>query len=529
MLMAVRGIVACKGSVGPSIDKNTMLEKYNNFVGAPGLASSATRNVRRSKRASRFTKATLIGSDMMAIAASFLAPGFGTWFTDEKGGASLFPFFWGRSSLIQWSILSFFMMAAISRFWWAGHYSLRKPFWDELREVYEVFLQLALINAFLLFMRGVNTSPWLYGVTWLLIFLVVPGMRVISKKIMKGIGVWSRPTVIVGCGENAVESVLALQTEPLMDSPVIAFLALPSCRNFPQDIEVGGRSIPVLPLGRNPDNTLAMLGRPHVAIALESDETGEFQAMCKDFVRNSEGVMSVFPPMRGLPLFGMETNHFFGHGVLMIQVRNNLARRAPRLIKRMFDIVGSAVGLVILSPLFLYISFRIRQSGGDAIYRHKRVGKDGRHFDCYKFRTMVPNAGEVLEQLLENDPVSKAEWEQDRKLRNDPRITPIGGFLRKTSLDELPQLWNVLRGEMSLVGPRPIVDEELEKYGDKSSYYLEVRPGITGLWQISGRNDATYNSRVFLDAWYVQNWSLLYDIVIMVRTIKVVFGGNGAY
>jgi undecaprenyl-phosphate galactose phosphotransferase len=150
-------------------------------------------------------------------------------------------------------------------------------------------------------------------------------------------------------------------------------------------------------------------------------------------------------------------------------------------------------------------------------------------FGCLKFRTMVPDADGVLRRLLEVDPRARAEWERDFKLKDDPRITPIGDFLRRTSLDELPQLWNVLKGEMSLVGPRPIIEEEVERYGDQVGYYLETRPGITGLWQISGRNNIGYDDRVALDSWYVRNWSIWYDLVILVKTIAVVLRGKGAY
>ena len=155
-------------------------------------------------------------------------------------------------------------------------------------------------------------------------------------------------------------------------------------------------------------------------------------------------------------------------------------------------------------------------------FAHTRVGRHGRLFRCFKFRTMVPNAAEVLAELLARDPAARAEWARDRKLRNDPRITPIGRLLRKTSLDELPQLFNVLRGEMSLVGPRPVMPDELERYGEAQDRLSQVRPGLTGLWQISGRNDVDYERRVHLDAWYVRNWTFWYDILILFRTLLVV-------
>jgi Undecaprenyl-phosphate galactose phosphotransferase WbaP len=225
----------------------------------------------------------------------------------------------------------------------------------------------------------------------------------------------------------------------------------------------------------------------------------------------------------------MEMTHFFTHEVLMLTARNNLARPIPRILKRVFDIAGALVMLVLLAPLFAYLSWKIRQTGGAAIFSHERVGRYGRSFGCLKFRTMVPDADDVLSRVLDADPDARAQWERDFKLKDDPRITPIGAFLRRTSLDELPQLWNVLKGEMSLVGPRPIIEVELERYGEEVGYYLETRPGITGLWQISGRNNTSYDDRVALDCWYVRNWSLWYDLVILVKTVRVVLRREGAY
>jgi undecaprenyl-phosphate galactose phosphotransferase len=177
----------------------------------------------------------------------------------------------------------------------------------------------------------------------------------------------------------------------------------------------------------------------------------------------------------------------------------------------------------------LAIAVALKLEGGRVLFSHQRIGKNGRTFNCYKFRSMVPNADFLLQKLLQEDSQLRAEWHKERKLKFDPRISRLGHFLRGTSLDELPQLFNVLKSEMSLVGPRPIVSEELEKYGLEKSYYLMVRPGMTGLWQVSGRNDLDYDTRVYLDAWYVKNWSLWYDLAILVKTIKVVFGRRGAY
>jgi Undecaprenyl-phosphate galactose phosphotransferase WbaP len=197
--------------------------------------------------------------------------------------------------------------------------------------------------------------------------------------------------------------------------------------------------------------------------------------------------------------------------------------------KRVLDIIGAIVLGVVFAPLMIVITLLMRRRGGEVIYRHRRVGRDGRMFECLKFRTMVPNADQVLRELLENNLELKAEWIRDHKLRNDPRITRIGRFLRRTSLDELPQLWNVLRGEMSLVGPRPVVREELLRYGRNIRTYLAAKPGITGLWQVTGRNDTDYRRRVVLDTYYVRNQNLLLDLYILLKTTLVVLEGSGAY
>lgn len=212
-----------------------------------------------------------------------------------------------------------------------------------------------------------------------------------------------------------------------------------------------------------------------------------------------------------------------------MKVRKSWFIKSNRFIKRLFDIFLAFFLLVLLSPLFVYLFFRISKDGGSVVYGHTRVGMKGRTFKCYKFRSMVNNSQEVLEYLLATDPVAKAEWEKDFKLKNDPRITPIGHFIRKTSIDELPQLWNVLKGDMSFVGPRPVTEVELQRYRQYVRYYLAVRPGITGLWQVSGRNDTTYNERIRLDTKYVISWTLLKDIQILLKTILVVLFRKGAY
>jgi len=200
------------------------------------------------------------------------------------------------------------------------------------------------------------------------------------------------------------------------------------------------------------------------------------------------------------------------------------------IAKRALDIIGAGLGLVVLSPFFLVVALLVRADGGPAFFAHQRVGRGGKLFGCLKFRSMVIDSQARLEALLASDPAARAEWEATRKLKNDPRITRIGRFLRSTSLDELPQLINVLRGEMSLVGPRPVQEAEIDRYyGASAAHYMAVRPGITGLWQVSGRSETSYESRVALDVSYVSRPSMLADLSILLRTPVAVLSRRGAH
>ncbi len=214
------------------------------------------------------------------------------------------------------------------------------------------------------------------------------------------------------------------------------------------------------------------------------------------------------------------------HGA--VRDRSPRIRQSGAAAKRLLDIVGALTLALLLSPLLVVVGLALARDGGPILYSHSRTGKLGKSFGCLKFRTMVPNAEQVLRDLLHSDPALRREWLQDHKLRNDPRVTTVGRFLRRTSLDELPQLWNVLKGDMSLVGPRPVVREEWARYGRRLDTYLSAKPGITGLWQVTGRSDSSYRRRVALDSYYVRRRTLLMDVGILVRTVAVVLRGRGA-
>lgn len=414
-------------------------------------------------------------------------------------------------------------------FWNQGHYNKRKPYAREVREVLHACAGLFLAHVALAFFSGWDIPRMSLLLQWLLTPVALLAMRAALKFSMLQKDSWSRPMVIVGTGDNARETARVFEAERLMGYHLIAFLDLPgSPAPATQYLDRRGRSVPCLHLGPQIDITLKQLGSPHVVLALDQGGMESSQFLIQQLSRNCAD-LQIVPSLRGLPLQGMSINHFFAHDVMVLGMRNNLAQTGSQLLKRAFDVVCSAILLALTAPLFLWVAVQVRASGGAVFFGHQRIGQNGVPFPCYKFRTMAPNADVLLRELLANDPKAREEWDRDFKLKNDPRITRIGGFLRKTSLDELPQLWNVLKGQMSLVGPRPVVHDELERYGNQVNYYLEARPGITGLWQTSGRNDVSYETRVYLDAWYVKNWSLFTDIVILFRTVKVLLVKDGAY
>lgn len=218
------------------------------------------------------------------------------------------------------------------------------------------------------------------------------------------------------------------------------------------------------------------------------------------------------------------------HSSLASASKENMKRPAgfyERYGKRPFDIFGALVFLLIFSPLFAVIFLLLLVQRGPVIFAHDRVGKNGRIFRCLKFCTMVPDAGERLQSLLASDPDARRQWQKEQKLDDDPRVTPLGSILRRSSLDELPQLLNVLRGEMSLVGPRPVTKNELPRYGDMVECYLALQPGLTGLWQVSGRNETGYAARVAMDVAYARHITLFGDLTILVRTVGAVLCATG--
>lgn len=267
-----------------------------------------------------------------------------------------------------------------------------------------------------------------------------------------------------------------------------------------------------------------------VIIAIPSLEKNKLLDLVEDIQPLVRNVMFV-PNTIGIPVINLEVKKIYESNMLLLSIRNNLAKKTNRRIKRIFDIVFSLLTMVIIIPvsIIVMILIMIESPGAAPIFKHYRVGRGGTLFPCYKFRSMVPNAQEKLQEYLKSNPEARKEWNAYFKLKDDPRITKIGRFIRKTSIDELPQFINVLKGEMSWVGPRPIIKDEIHYYGKYINDYYAVLPGITGMWQANGRSDTGYDERVVLDTWYVRNWNIWIDIALIIKTIKAVLFGKGAY
>ncbi|WP_324030548.1 undecaprenyl-phosphate galactose phosphotransferase WbaP [Pantoea sp. JZ2] len=422
-------------------------------------------------------------------------------------------------------IAQFIMSVLCTGWFWMRlrHYTYRKPFWFELKEIVKTLVVFSLLDLALIAFSKWDFSRMVWVFSWSYALLLLTLMRAGVKSAINRAGQWQKETIIIGSGRNATEAYAALQSEEILGYNVQAFI---SVEDAPLQQSVNG--VPVISAN---DINWQTIDRDNVQfiVAMEYKQQPERDRWLKFLSKMNCRSVSVIPTLRGVPLYGTDMSFIFSHEVMILRVSNNLAKHSSRFLKRGFDIVVASLLLLFLAPVFALLCYMVKRDGGNAIYGHERVGQDGKKFKCLKFRSMVTNSKEVLENLLATSEEARREWDKDFKLKNDPRITRIGGFLRKTSLDELPQLWNVIRGEMSLVGPRPVIEAELERYAGDVDYYLMAKPGMTGLWQVSGRNDIDYDTRVYFDSWYVKNWALWTDIAILFKTAGVVLRRDGAY
>lgn len=410
----------------------------------------------------------------------------------------------------------------------SGDYGPRKLFWDGAKGTTTALLVASLPEVFIISIKPDLYSVWQIILTWTLLIFLVPLMRQAMRALLRQAGTWQIPTAIIGVNDRTkniselLEKTLSLglQIQWLVtdDKSISALENMSHLKKLYHEEPAYIAS------------TLKNEGCGHVIFITSDIQTTYYQDLVRALLE-VQITVAIAPPENRLPTPNSTIDYFFGHDTLLIQIRPNSQNLFFRVLKRLFDIVFSTVLLIVLSPALLAFAVIIKLSDpGPIIFSHKRVGRNGVPFRCLKFRTMVNDAEEILKKWENDKPELYAEFLQTYKLSEDPRITRIGLWLRKTSLDELPQLWNVLYGEMSLVGPRPVLQEELDQYyGLASKVYIRLRPGMTGLWQISGRSNTSYERRVLLDEWYVLNWSFWTDIVILLQTFWVVALKKGAF
>ncbi len=385
------------------------------------------------------------------------------------------------------------------------------------KELKAVFHFVSLIYGLILIVLFLSKESSLYSRivimgSWVATLFAVPILRGLCTRLFSRRSWWSAALVILGKGGLGKNFWHYLKRHP----------------------ERGLRPVEILDLSAKPEHSASVMQEAAlrwpraVALILPSSDEGSSHNFVGQ-VRKFFGRVLIVPDFEdSFRRYWLEPCELAGLTALMLS--QNLHDRRRLLVKRGIDLFFCFLILPLLLPLGLLIGLLIKlDSAGPVLYRQKRLGRHGREIRVYKFRTMKVNADALLKEYLAQNPALRKEWLVDHKLRHDPRVTRMGRFLRKTSLDELPQILNVLKGEMSLVGPRPIVADEIFKYGEVYEEYSRVRPGLTGLWQISGRNDTSYAERVAYDHYYINNWSVWMDIWILCRTVPVVLTGYGAY
>ncbi|MBD3882865.1 undecaprenyl-phosphate galactose phosphotransferase WbaP [Phormidium tenue FACHB-886] len=458
------------------------------------------------------TFALMIGADVAALAIAWISSVFLRMLVEEQFHTWIY---WQFYPLLALFITAYALVGL-----YPGVAS--SPI-EEMRRTTLTTTLIYLSLAAMLFLRreGEVYSRGVFIIAWVLSIVLVLLFRALVRLLFARCRWWGYPVMVLGAGKTGEMVVRTLKQRPSIGlKPVLVLDDDPQKHGTLYGVPVVGgvRLAPGLARSRKiPYAIVAMPGvrRDRLLKILERYGTAFAHLL-------------IIPDLFEFSSLWVSAKDM--GGVLGLEVRQRLLMPGPRLAKFSIDLAATLIGGLILLPLIVVIAILIRlDSPGPIFYLQTRIGQGGEHFKAWKFRTMVPHAAQSLQDYLEKHPELQDAWEKDRKLRRDPRVTRVGSFLRRTSLDELPQLWNILRGEMSLVGPRPIVDEEIERYGDKFPLYTKVIPGLTGLWQVSGRNNITYQERVNLDAYYVRNWSVWLDIYILIRTVWVVVTGEGAY
>lgn len=360
--------------------------------------------------------------------------------------------------------------------------------------------------------------PLLVAAGALAAMLILPCSRVLTRIVCSRLSWWGIPAVVIAGGESREAILTTLRRWPEIGLRPVAVLG-DSELEIPDDIPITGRSELAPRLAHR-------FNIPYLLLAVPARDHAERAKLQLRYAKFFDHVVELGTQPH-LP--ALWTTSASGDGLFGYSIRHASLRPGARFTKRLLDVLGAAAIAVVSLPLQILIALFIRfDSRGGVFYRQQRMGREGRVFTVLKYRTMYENADEMLTKILEEEPELRREYEQYHKLENDPRVTRVGRFLRRYSLDELPQIYNVLRGDMSLVGPRAYMPSELPKMNRMARAVLQAPPGITGLWQVSGRNNLSFSERVDLDIHYIQNWSLWLDLYLLIRTLPAVISGNGA-
>ena len=467
-----------------------------------------------------FQKICLILSDFISIVLTY-------WVSIQLANCleSQRLHYFGTHHMVLIKIMNIF--AIIALLWSSELYTKRRPTWEELRITYRQILYVLVLDFIIITLsRNVDSVTYLFFfMYWSLLFIILPLIRMFMIRILLHYRLWQRRVYIVGVGDLALDAYRLLKGRRQMGLELRAFINLDDDYSS-KSIHVDGRDVRVCSFAE----LFTKNRSAEIVIALDSAAT-ELNKGKIFLIQRSFNFVSLVPDFNGLSLYGIEVNHFFGKEQLLLRLENNLSRRLNRSVKFVFDLCIILICLPVVLPLMLIIMLGVYlEDRGNPFFIQPRIGKDGDIFGCIKFRTMHKNAEKIMTQWQEeNNPLYYAYVANNFKLENDPRVTRIGRILRKTSLDELGQLLNILKFDMSLVGPRPLLLSELNVYDDGMFYYGEVRPGITGMWQVSGRSKTSFADRCRLDTWYIKNWSLWYDVVILIKTFEVVLKRDGAY
>ena len=421
-------------------------------------------------------------------------------------------------------LLAVLVIPAIVILWGSlrhGHYLRVKPFWTEAREMVRMVLYSSALAVGLTFVTKTEVSRiWLVS-TFLSLLFLAPLLRALAKALMRKMNHWFAPLIVVGDRGLLDASETAIASDFTLGYSIAARVDATPLSSETEEEAQTELALILIDLAK-------LYRRPRLLLAFDHRDVLESQQTLVEAVAGHFEHVVVAKQMYGLPALNAEPLIVDKYDTLFFRLSSRGIAWHEAATKRTIDIVGASIALVLAAPLLLGFALWLRRDGGKAFYSSERVGRSGRRFACYKLRSMRENGDEILREHLENDAAARTEWCSTFKLRNDPRITRTGRFLRATSLDELPQFFNVLRGDMSLVGPRPILPDEVAGYGRSLAIYQGVRPGLTGLWQISGRSELGYDDRVKLNKWYVRNWSLWLDVSILARTLPAVLASRGA-